>query len=91
LRVARRLLAREGKYMETVSSIVKKEGEHQFLSFSIDGEELKIPLTDDNPQAVKEVFNKLIVRLKKGIFKIEMTEAGKDLFSQVTETSLIII
>lgn len=77
-------MAKEEKSMEVFNAFIKKDGDQDCqLCFNINGVELQISLTDNNPQKIKEVFNKLIVKLKDGIFKFEMTDVEGDLFSQV--------
>lgn len=69
--------------METFKASIEEKDEHKFLCFLIGTEKLAIPLTEENPQAVKDVFNKLILKLKNGPFKMMMENIGEDLFSQV--------
>jgi hypothetical protein len=74
--------------METVkASVVEVDGKHYILFVTADGE-IKIPISDDNPNEVKSAFNKLIERIKEGEFEIEMDEVGPDLFSQVASEYL---
>jgi hypothetical protein len=40
-------------------------------------------MSEDKPNEVKSAFNRLIARIKDGVFQIELTEVGEDLFSQV--------
>ena len=69
------------------ASVVAIEGKHYIL-FAPSDVEIKIPISDENPIEVKSAFNKLIERIKKGKFQIEMDEVGSDLFSQVTSEYL---
>ncbi|MFY0624861.1 MAG: hypothetical protein JXR07_01120 [Reichenbachiella sp.] len=48
-----------------------------------EGEELEIELTEDRPNEVKSVFNKLISFLKKGSFKIELEDDKEDLYFHI--------
>lgn len=77
----------EGESMETLSAaVVEVEGKH-FIR--IEGESaIMIPLSEDNPNAVKAAFNMLIARMKDGEFRIELAEIGDDLFSQVANEYL---
>lgn len=69
--------------METVeASVVEKDDKH-FIEIAIEEEAIWIPLSEDKPNEVKRVFNKLIERIKEGAFEIELKEVGEDLFSQV--------
>ncbi|MDP2940566.1 MAG: hypothetical protein Q8O13_10940 [Candidatus Omnitrophota bacterium] len=74
--------------METYNASVVKEGEHWYLQLSVKEKVLKIALTKDNPNEIKNVFNELIVELKKGKFKFNYVGENKDLFSQVSNEYL---
>lgn len=62
------------KYMETHEAKVIVEGSEHILSLNINDSTLKLPLTKDEPNEIKKVFNKLIIHLKKGAFKFNMAE-----------------
>ena len=80
------LLGKGGKYMVTHDAIVTSDGSEQFLSFKIGGAELKIPLTKDEPNEIKKVFNELIIHLRKGLFNFRMEEKKDgDLIYQVAK------
>ncbi len=74
--------------METYKASVKKEGEHHYLQLFIQEKPLLIALTKDNPNDIKEVFNKLILELKKSKFQFSYEGESKDLFSQVSKEYL---
>lgn len=74
---------REVKFMEKIKAKVVEIEEKHFLRIGSEEEEIKIPISEDKPIAVKSAFNKLIKRIKGGVFTIEMEEVGPDLFSQV--------
>ena len=69
--------------METLKAEVANEGESRFIRITNDETEIKIPLTEDNPNAIKSAFNELITLAKEDDLEIEMEEVGPDLFSQV--------
>ncbi len=69
--------------METIKACVVKVEEKHFIKIEAVGEEIRIPMSEDKPNEVKNAFNKLIARIKDGEFQIEMVEVGEDLFSQV--------
>lgn len=77
------------KYMEKYKAIVKEDNGKHILCLSAGGNDLDIPLTEDNPNAVKNVFNKLIILLKKGEFEFYMEEVGTDLFFQVSREYIL--
>ncbi|MBK7289170.1 MAG: hypothetical protein IPI78_02355 [Chitinophagaceae bacterium] len=47
------------------ATIERKEDAIAILKLAIGSEELKIVLTEDNPNSIKSVFNKLLLELKK--------------------------
>jgi len=49
---------------------------------------ISIPISNDDPNAVKSAFNCLIERLKKGVFSISLKDADKDLFYYVAKEYL---
>ncbi|MCC6489683.1 MAG: hypothetical protein IT364_19470 [Candidatus Hydrogenedentes bacterium] len=69
--------------METIRATVEQIEEKHFIKIE-DGEHtIRIPMSEDKPNEVKSAFNKLIARIKDGVFQIELEEVGEDLFSQV--------
>ena len=73
----------EEKFMETLKAEVAQEDDSRFIRITKDEAEIRIPLTEDNPNAIKSAFNKLISLAKQDELEIEMDEVGPDLFSQV--------
>ena len=72
--------------MEKYNAVVIEEESEHFISLSIQDRKLKIPLTKDEPNEVKKVFNELIVFLKKGIFNFTMEEKEDgDIFYHVAK------
>lgn len=69
--------------METLKAEVAQQDDRRFIQITKDDAEIKIPLTEDNPNAVKSAFNELISLAKQDDLEIEMDEVGPDLFSQV--------
>jgi len=67
-------LEKGGKYMETYNAEVTENDSEYYLSFDVNGEKYKMPLTKDEPNDVKEVFNQLIIHLKNGPFNFTMLE-----------------
>jgi ribosomal protein L17 len=79
-------LGRGGKFMATYKATVISVDSDQFLDLCINNEHLKIPLTEDKPNEIKDVFNKLITHLKKGIFSFGIEEKKDgDLIYQVAK------
>ncbi len=73
-------------YMATHEAILEEIDSERYLSLKIEKTDLKVPLTKDEPNEIKEVFNKLIIHLKKGPLKFTMTEEEDgDLIYQVAK------
>ena len=73
----------EATYMETIRAIVVELNEKYFIKIETEPEDIRIPMSEGKPKEVKSAFNKIIVRLKEGRFRIELEEVKEDLFSQV--------
>ena len=75
--------------MEVINaSVAEVEGKH-FIKIKTGDADIKIPISEDKPAEVKKAFNRLIARIKKGDFKIELEVVGSDLFSQVANEYII--
>ncbi len=83
--MAKKRLEREGKFMETYNASVINKDDNWFLVLSISGGDLSIPLTQDEPLAIKSVFNQLILKLKEKEFKFNFQDTGNDLFTQIAK------
>ena len=73
--------------MKIIRAIVVEEDENHFIEVH-DQDPIKFPISNDDPKEVKKAFNKLLIRLKKGQFKIELKEETEDLFCQVAKEYL---
>ncbi len=69
--------------METIKATVVQDKEKHFINIEDKEHPIRIPMSEDKPNDVKSAFNRLIARIKKGVFQIELTEVGEDLFYQV--------
>lgn len=74
--------------METLKAMVENVGDKYSLRIKIESGDVVIPLSDDNANAVKSAFNKLIQRIRNGEFKIQLDKEGDDLFSMVAKEYL---
>lgn len=74
--------------METLKAIVENAGDKYFLRIKVESGDVAIPLSDDNANAVKSAFNKLIQRIREGEFKVQLDKEGEDLFSMVAKEYL---
>ena len=63
--------------------------EKYFLKINVEQGAITIPLSDDNPNAVKSAFNNLIQRIRIGEFSIKLDKERDDLFSMVANEYLI--
>lgn len=75
--------------MEILKAFVRVDKDKYTLEVELGDEVAVIPLSQDQSNEVKEAFNKLIVRLKSGLFRIELQECEDDLFSQVSKEYLV--
>ena len=74
--------------MVTLDATVECVEEKYFLKINVEQGPVTIPLSDDNPNAVKSAFNKLVQRIKIGEFTIKLDMVGEDLFSMVANEYL---
>lgn len=81
-------LVRGEKSMETVNASVVNSDEKFFIKFRLGDAEICIPMSEDDPNAVKDAFNKIIIHIKSGDFEVKLGQAGDDLFSQVANEYL---
>ena len=71
--------------METIKATIVNRDEKHFIEIQDNGNNITIPISEDDPNVVKAAFNKLIERLRKGLFEIELDKDGSDLFSQIAK------
>lgn len=74
--------------MVTLDATVECVEEKYFLRINVEQGPVTIPLSDDNPNAVKSAFNKLVQRIRIGEFTIKLDKVGEDLFSMVANEYL---
>ncbi|GDY24867.1 hypothetical protein AHAT_07570 [Agarivorans sp. Toyoura001] len=73
--------------MEIIEAeLVKNEDEYSIDI--LEEPKISIPISSDDPNAVKSAFNCLIERLKKGVFSISLKDTDKDLFYHVAKEYL---
>lgn len=71
--------------METIKASIVNQEEKHFIEIQDNENTITIPISEDDPNVVKAAFNKLIGRLRKGLFEIELKIDGSDLFSQIAK------
>ncbi len=74
--------------MVTLEATVEHREEEYFLKINVEEEAVTIPLSYDDPNAVKKAFNRLIQRIRLGEFTIQLDAVGEDLFSMVANEYL---
>ncbi len=74
--------------METKKAIIRRDTTNTFLVLHGESENYEIILTEDNPNNVKGVFNKLLKELKKGLFQFELEDESTDLYNNICKEYL---
>lgn len=74
--------------MVTLEATVEHKDEACFLKINVEDGAVTIPLSHDDPNAVKSAFNRLTQRIRLGEFTIQLDEVGDDLFSMVANEYL---
>jgi hypothetical protein len=69
--------------MATHNATIERKDNSAILKLVLGEEDLKIVLTEDNPNEVKSVFNKLLSRLKNGEVEFNLTDATEDLYFHI--------
>ncbi|GGB64519.1 hypothetical protein GCM10007424_00520 [Flavobacterium suaedae] len=76
--------------METKKATILREGDDTvYLELHQADGTLRIALTDNNPNNIKDVFNKLIKGLKLGQFTFELVDDKEDLYHHICVEYLI--
>jgi len=76
-------LVKEEKSMETNIATINRNDESTSLVLHVNDQEFSIVLTDENPNDIKSVFNKLLQELKKGLFEFELNDDKQDLYHHI--------
>lgn len=66
------------------NATIERTEQEKNLCLNFDGKEFKIPLTKDEPLEIKEVFNRLIIELKKGLIQFELQDDENDLYHHIS-------
>lgn len=69
--------------METYNATIDRTEKNETLELILGQEVLKILLTEDKPNEVKAVFNKLLEHLQKGEFEFNLTDTKEDLYHHI--------
>lgn len=71
------------------ATIYRKDDNSATLKLALGAEELNIVLTDDNPNEVKSVFNKLLIHLKNDEIEFNLTDDKDDLYFHICKEYII--
>lgn len=77
------LSVKEEKYMETHNATIERKDNSATLKLVLGETELEIVLTEDKPNEVKTVFNKLLGKLKSGEFDFKLSDEKEDLYFHI--------
>lgn len=69
--------------MATHNATIERKDNSAILKLALGTEELKIVLTEDNPNEVKSVFNKLLSNLKNGEIDFTLLNTTEDLYFHI--------
>lgn len=74
---------KEAKYMETFKATIIRGDQNTILALQVSENKYDIILTEDNPNNVKAVFNKLLLKLKDGVYNFELVDSTEDLYYHI--------
>jgi hypothetical protein len=60
--------------METYEAKIVEEGSEVYLELTLASKSLRIPITKDQPNEIKAIFDELIKHLKNGLFNFSYEE-----------------
>ncbi len=69
--------------MATYNATIDRKEDYATLRLALGETTLDIVLTEDKPNDVKSVFNKLLEHLKKGEFDFNLTDEKEDLYFHI--------
>lgn len=69
--------------METHKATIERKDKSATLKLALGKTELDIVLTEDKPNDVKSVFNKLLEQLKIGVFDFTLSDEKEDLYHHI--------
>ncbi len=81
--MAKLLSEKEEKYMATHNATIERKDNGAILKLALGTDELTIVLTEDNPNEVKSVFNKLLSNLKSGEIEFTLIDTTEDLYFHI--------
>ena len=81
-------MAKEGKYMATFKATIERKDNSATLKLALGTPQLEIVLTEDKPNDVKNVFNKLLEQLKSGELDFNLEDDKEDLYHHICKEYL---
>lgn len=69
--------------MATHKATIERKEKSSVLNLALGSVELKIVLTEDNPNEVKSVFNSLLANLKNGEIDFTLIDTTEDLYFHI--------
>lgn len=76
-------LAKEVKYMAMYKAIIERKDDSAVLKLMLARTDLTIVLTEDKPNDVKNVFNKLLEHLKNEELEFNFEDGKEDLYHHI--------
>ncbi len=76
---------KEEKYMEMFKASIIRGDQNTILALHVGDNRHDIILTEDNPNNVKTVFNRLLQQLKNGVFNFELEDSTEDLYFHISK------
>lgn len=77
-------MEKEEKFMEIYKATINRDNDKTTLSFQLRGITIELVLTEDKPNNVKDVFNKLLHELKNGEFNFGLKDSTEDLYYHIS-------
>jgi hypothetical protein len=74
---------KEVKYMEMYTATITRTDSSATLKLALGSTSFDIVLTEDKPNDVKAVFNKLLIQLKNGVFSFTLDDKKEDLYFHI--------
>ncbi|MGQ8336640.1 hypothetical protein ACUNWD_08825 [Sunxiuqinia sp. A32] len=71
--------------METFKASIIRGDQNTILALNVGDNRYDIILTEDNPNGVKTVFNRLLQQLKNGVFNFELEDSTEDLYFHISK------
>jgi hypothetical protein len=71
--------------MEIHKARIVRSESNAVLCLAVKEKTLDIALTEDKPNDVKIVFNKLLEELKNGVFNFELDDSKEDLYHHISK------